>query len=276
MVLQEAMVIPSPGPDDTKQFTAIRQSRVSGQISDQIKRMIIQGDLKPGDKLPSERDLARELGVGRLSVREGLRILEASGIIETRYGVSSGTYVSEIGLETISGKLSEVMCLSEHITMETLYEARLEIGLVSLKFFVRRGDAEDIQRLEACLAEQERLLSRGMRTREQNIQFHRLIAQGSKNPVFMLVQNSVLDSILQFLSNFENPGSHSKKILAANRRILTCLKEKDLAGASKALRSYVSYTKEHLRSRLERSSDPSAQGGRMSRNAAYRSTKGRD
>ncbi len=222
----------------TLPFTTIRQTPVSKQVSEQIKTLIIQGDLKPGDKLPGERELAKSIGVGRLSLREGLRILESIGMIETKYGVRGGTYVSTVGLDDLTGKFSDLLRLG-NITIETLYEARLEIGLISLKFFMKRGNGEDLRKLEACLKEQESLLKGGMRTREKNLDFHRLLAEGSKNPVFIFIQTALLQVIRQFLSQFENPHQHSKKLLTANKRILKCLKEKNLAGASRAMRNYV-------------------------------------
>jgi GntR family transcriptional regulator, transcriptional repressor for pyruvate dehydrogenase complex len=140
----------------------------------------------------------------------------------------------------LTSKFSDLLQLG-NITIETLYEARLEIGLISLKFFMKRGNDEDLRRLEECVQDQERLLSRGLRTREKNLDFHRLLAEGSRNPVFIFIQTALLQVIRQFLSQFENPHQHSKKLLAANKRILKCLKTKNLAGASRAMRNYVSF-----------------------------------
>ena len=181
-------------------------------------------------------------------MREGLRILATLGIVETRQGVNSGTYVSEIGIEKLTGKFSEVLGLSEHINIGMLYEARLEIGLVCLKFFIKRGDADDIKKMEQCLEDQEVLLKKGMPTRAKNIEFHQLIAKGSKNPILILVQNSVLEVIMQFLSAFENPDSYSEKFLEIDRQILECLKKKNLSGASRAMKNYVATARQRVRS----------------------------
>jgi GntR family transcriptional repressor for pyruvate dehydrogenase complex len=231
----------------TLPFTAIQQTPVSKQVSEQIKTLIIEGNLKPGDKLPSERELSRSLGVGRLSLREGLRILESMGMIETKYGVKGGSYVSAVGIDDLTRKFSDLLRLG-NITIDTLYEARLEIGLISVKFFIKRGNDEDLGKLETCVKEQEALLKRGLRTRGKNLDFHRLLAEGSKNPVFIFIQTALLQVIRQFLSQFENPHQHSKKLLTANKRILKCLKEKDIAGASNAMRNYVLfYNRQNLK-----------------------------
>ena len=238
---------------DTLQFTAIKQSPVSKRVSEQIKTLIIEGNLKPGDRLPSERELAKTIQVGRLSLREGLRILESMGIIETRYGLNSGTYVSRIGVENLAEKFSEILKLG-NITIEKLYEARLEIGLITLKYFIERGNAHDIRRMEECVKEAEQLLKLGMRTREKNIYFHQLIAQGSKNPVFILIQNSLFEAIRQFLSKFDSPHQHSKKVLAGNKKILKYLKEKNLESALKTMRSHVFFSRQSLKSFVDKTS----------------------
>jgi GntR family transcriptional repressor for pyruvate dehydrogenase complex len=229
------------------QFTAIKQSPVSKQVSEQIKALIIEGNLKPGDKLPSERDLAKAIQVGRLSLREGLRILESIGIIETRYGVNSGSYISRIGIENLTDKFSEFLRLG-NITIEMLYEARLELGLISVKYFIERATEEDLQKMEACVKEAEALLNVGLQTREKNIYFHQLLAQGSQNPVFILVQNSLFETIRHFLSKFDSPHKHSNKVLEGNKRILKQLQERNVQGAMKAMRNHVLYSRQSLKS----------------------------
>lgn len=232
-------------------FRSIKPNRVSKQIAEQIRNLILEGNLKLGDKLPSERELSKIIGVGRLSLREGLRILESAGILETKYGVSSGTYVSQISAENLIEKFSDILKLS-HITIDQLTEARLEISLINLKYFIERGSEEDIRKLEDCIKETESLFKSGIPTREKNIFFHQLIAQGSNNPIFILLHNSLLDILRQFLSKFSSPPEHSKKVLENHKRILKYLKEKNFEKASSAMRNHLIYTGERLKSLINR------------------------
>jgi DNA-binding FadR family transcriptional regulator len=232
------------------EFKQVKQQRVSNQIADQIKALIAEGHLKNGDKLPSERELSKLLGVGRISVREGLRILEAMGIIETRYGIKSGTYVSDMGLENLSERFSDILQLS-NITVEQLTQARLEISLINVRHFIQSATDDDIKKLEECVKEGERLLKSGYRTREKSIAFHRLIAQGSKNPVFIIIHNALMGILLQFLSKFESPRDHSEKILANRKKILKYLKEKNIQKASEAMKEHVLYSGERTKSLLD-------------------------
>lgn len=238
----------------------VKPNRVSNQIAEQIKNLILEGELKPGDKLPSERELSKSLNVGRLSLREGLRILESIGILESKYGVDSGTYVSQIGLKNLTGKFSDILRFS-NITIDQLTEARLEISLINLKYFIERASEEDIGKLEECLKEIENMLKSGLQTREKNLLFHQLIAQSSGNPIFILLHNSVLDILRKFLSEFISPSEHSRRVLENNKKILKYLKEKKLDKASLAMRDHLIYAQERMKTLINRSKS-SARGNR--------------
>ncbi|MDI7261811.1 MAG: FadR/GntR family transcriptional regulator [Thermodesulfobacteriota bacterium] len=236
----------------TVEFSSVKPNRVSQQVADQIRKMImLEGKLKPGDKLPSERELSKVIGVGRLSLREGLRILESSGILQTRYGVRSGTYVSNIGLEHLTEKFSDILRLSD-ITIGQFTETRLEIGLINLKYFMERAGEEDVQRLEACVKEIEYQLKSGLQTREENIHFHQLIAEGAKNPVFILLHNALLDIWRHFLSKFDSPPEHSRKVLVAKKKILKYIKEKNFEKASFAMKNHILYSGQRIESLIEK------------------------
>lgn len=229
------------------EFKSVKKDLVSKRISEQIKNLILEGVLKPGDKLPSERELSKLIGVGRLSLREGLRILESMGILETRYGVGAGTYIAHISLENLTQTFSDILMLS-NVTLDQLTEARLDISLVNLKHFIKNATEEDINRLEECIKQTESLVQAGVRTREKNIQFHQLIAQGSKNPIFIFLHLTLLEILKKFLSEFESPPDHSKKVLENNKRTLKYLKEKNLDKASLSMKNHILYVGKRLKS----------------------------
>jgi len=229
-----------------KTFKSVKQSRISQQVADQIKNLILEGNLKPGDKLPNERDLSRTIGVGRLSLREGLRILETMGILETRYGVKSGTYVSLINTRSLVERFSDILKLSD-LTIDQLTQGRLEISLINLRYFIKSAKSEDIEELEKCIKETEEMLKVGLRTREKNIFFHQLIAQGSKNPILVFLHESLLEILRHFLSKFDSPPDHSKKVLEGNKNILKGIKERDYAKAAEAMKRHLEYIDERMR-----------------------------
>ncbi len=230
---------------------SVKHNRVSHQIAEQIKNLIFDGKLKPGDKLPSERELAKIIGVGRLSLREGLRILESSGVLKTMYGVQSGNYVAKVNLEHLAEKFSDILKLS-NIKIDQVTEARLEISLINLKYFMKRATKKDIEKLESCIQETERLLKLGYQTREQNLLFHQLIAEGAKNPTFIVLHNALINILRHFLSKFHSPPDHSNKVLQGNKKILKYIKEKDFEKASMAMKNHIRYTGRRVKSLIEK------------------------
>jgi GntR family transcriptional repressor for pyruvate dehydrogenase complex len=231
----------------TTTFKSIRQNPISKQIAEQIRDLVVGGNLKQGDKLPSERELSKIIGCGRFSLREGLRILESMGILETKYGANSGTYVSKIGIEHISEKLSDFLMMSDIITIDQLTEARLETSLTNLKYFIQRATNEDLSLLEECIKETEILFKSNLHTRENNIHFHNLIAQGSKNPIFIILHKSLVHILRKFLSKFESPHDHAKKVLEGNKKILKYLRTRDFEHASAAMINHIRYVGDRLK-----------------------------
>ncbi len=113
---QEELSMPS--------FKPIKQSRVSGEVAEQLKQSILLGHFGTGDKLPSERDLAEQFQVSRIAIREALRFLESTGFVATRQGVTGGTFVTDLSFEHLSNAFVDLF-LAEKISVPELVEVRL-------------------------------------------------------------------------------------------------------------------------------------------------------
>lgn len=114
--VQEVSYVPS--------FKPIKQSRVSGEVAEQLKQSILLGQFEAGDKLPSERDLANQFQVSRIAIREALRFLENTGFVETRQGVTGGTFVTDLSFEHLSNAFVDLF-LAEKISVPELVEVRV-------------------------------------------------------------------------------------------------------------------------------------------------------
>src|SRR5215468_2046364 len=79
----------------SSEFSPVQTTRVFEEIASQVRSQLATGRLRPGDRLPSERDLAQQLGVGRNSVREALRALEVSGILRLHKGGAGGAFIAQ-------------------------------------------------------------------------------------------------------------------------------------------------------------------------------------
>jgi len=110
---------PPPEPE----FHAVRKGRRYEQVAEQIQRLIASGALRPGDRLPPERELAAKFGVGRSSLRDAIRTLEVMGIVESRQG--SGTVVRDLSTESLVVPLASVLAHKRGLVAELLDVRRM-------------------------------------------------------------------------------------------------------------------------------------------------------
>lgn len=150
------------------------------QVVTHIRGLIERGELRPGDRLPAERDLATRLGVSRPSVRAGLRALSAMGVVQPRHG--SGTYIPE-GPPVLGSEPLRFLAALHGFTGLEMYEARriLEVGAAGLA--AERATPEQI----ALLAEHVASLFASLESPQvflvHDINFHRCVATASGNPI---------------------------------------------------------------------------------------------
>lgn len=108
----------------TRKFKPIRVPRVSEEVINQLKEEILGGHLKPGDKLPSERQLSEEFQVSRLTVREALRVLENSGLVITQVGSTGGKFVADLTCDSLSKQFVDLF-LADKISIAEIHRVRL-------------------------------------------------------------------------------------------------------------------------------------------------------
>ncbi len=131
-------------------FTPVKPLRVSNEVTEQLKQSILLGHFKPGDKLPSERELAEEFQVSRVAVREALRTLENSGFIETRQGITGGAFVTDLSFHQLTNSFLDLF-LSEKISIPELYHVRRLIEPEVARLAASRVTPEYERRLREAL-----------------------------------------------------------------------------------------------------------------------------
>jgi len=206
-------------------FNRIKSKRTFEEVSAEIKKLIFEGTLKPGDRLPSEIELARQFGVGRQTIREALRLLELSGFITIQKGVMGGPIIADTILNALSNSLLDAIQMKK-ITIYELTIARLEIEKVVLSYAIKNADDSDIKILEENIHKAKKKIEDGIQAFDENIQFHRLLAKTSKNHVFSIMMEPIMAVVADFLSRFEQDLEHSKKVIAAHEEILNAITEK--------------------------------------------------
>jgi GntR family transcriptional regulator, transcriptional repressor for pyruvate dehydrogenase complex len=209
-------------------FSPVETCRSFERVSEQLKEAIVDGRLKSGDRLPPETELAAKLHVGRQTVREALRMLEHAGLLETpKRGSGGGTVVRNGIPATISGLFVDAFRM-DSISVDELNEARASFEQVILKFAIERANEDDIRLLSENTAESRRLVAAGVEASDNDIEFHRLLAQCSKNRVIELVADALLCVLRSTLSRTPPTLQMSAESVKRHEAVVAALNARDV------------------------------------------------
>lgn len=218
-------------------FDAVRSARLFEEICDQIKAQLSQGRIRPGDKLPPERDLAGQFGVSRAAVREALRALEVSGIVELRKGKKGGAFLLEESAP-LAQSLGEMIDLGR-VSMHDFTEARILITEVVVRLACERGKKKDFDAIERDIELLEAAIARGEGRSDTTYitNFYDLLAAATGNQMLRYLTHGIA-IILAKLINVKQPPPMND--LGARRRaILKALRARDADKAGKLLTEHL-------------------------------------
>ncbi|MDR5777161.1 FadR/GntR family transcriptional regulator [Caballeronia sp. LZ002] len=219
-------------------FESVKTKRVSDIIGEQIRRKLGTGELKPGDKLPAERDLALEMGVGRNAVREALRSLEMSGVVTLQKGPKGGSFVSNGSVRSLSQGLKDLLAL-RGITIGQLTRARVLIEMAVAQAACESADEDDLAALDAQLE----LAEAAYKRREYGaklgylVDFHNILANATHNPVLVFVMASIMELMHDYATTV-GPDRNDLSVKAL-RRLTQSLRERDIEASRTAIREHL-------------------------------------
>ena len=206
----------------------VRKTKVYHEIVDQIRELIAAGRIKPGDRLPPERELAELFDASRNSVRDAMRVLEQMGLIESRQG--DGTYVRSVSAERLAEPLA-LMLLQSRTQMRELWEVRQVLEPSIAEFAAERITEEELDELEAILAAQRLKVEAGFIALEEDTAFHYTIAEAARNTVMLRTLDTLVDLLRQSRERSLQQRDRPRYSLAGHGRILAALRRRDPAGA---------------------------------------------
>jgi GntR family transcriptional regulator, transcriptional repressor for pyruvate dehydrogenase complex len=211
-------------------FNPIKTSRAFEAISTEIKELIFKGALKPGDRLPSETELAGRFGVGRQTIREALRLLELSGFISMQKGGSGGPLVVNTILNTIGNSYLDIFRM-QSITIDEVTRARVQIEKVILANVIVYATDSDIELLRTNIVMAQTKIARGIQAFEENIDFHKILAQASRNQVFVVVMEAIAAVVAHLRTLLGMDMELSSRAVSEHEELLEAIirKEKDKA-----------------------------------------------
>jgi GntR family transcriptional repressor for pyruvate dehydrogenase complex len=210
-------------------FDSIKSNKVSQHIIDQVRRAIFDGRLKPGDKLPSERELTEKFKVSKATLREALRSLEVLGFLEIRKGVSGGAFVTEVDMTKARDSFTNFL-LFKNLSLKDLSEVRLLLEPYIAEKATLSITQKDLSRLEELIQESERAIKNDIafESREDEIEFHRIIASVTGNPILMFILDFVENLLIDTKAILKPGKDFSTKVLRAHKRIYKGLLERNL------------------------------------------------
>ncbi|OFW62137.1 MAG: hypothetical protein A2133_05570 [Actinobacteria bacterium RBG_16_64_13] len=209
-------------------FYPLESQRSFERISARIKEAILDRSLKPGDRLPSEAELATRFAVSRQTIREALRTLEQTGFLGTpKKGATGGTTVQNTIAEAIAGLFVDALRM-ESVSVEEVNVARKAIEGVIVRFAIENADDEDIRLLEENIAESRAQIDAGGMSTDSVLEFHRLVACAAKNYVFEIVVNALLFVLRGILMRNPPKLVTSLRSIESHRLLLEALKSRDV------------------------------------------------
>lgn len=197
---------------------------------------LIRGDYRPGERIPSERELCLKLGVGRASLREAMKALEIMGMIETRLG--DGTYVCNRS-EFLSRPLLWAIASGSAAEAGELVEARrfIEVELVGMA--AERATAEDVKQIGTHLDAMEQAVTRMDDFLQADISFHLTIAQAAHNRILLNAVQLIRNLMQQWISKSLQHEGVAAQALVQHRRIFMAIAKKNTAEARLAMQNHL-------------------------------------
>ncbi|UCF90369.1 MAG: FadR family transcriptional regulator [Desulfobacterales bacterium] len=188
-------------------FAPIKTRKISDEVYKQIVASISSGQFKPGEKIPSEREMASELGISRQSLREALHRAEVMGLIKVRQG--EGSFIRSSVHEPLKPALTVIIEKEAEKIFEFLEIRKLIEGWCAEKA-AREANAEDLDYIRAILDQMKTIGSKDKRWEEMDVAFHLAIAEASHNVIAMHIMEALKVNFGTFF-RFRNSITSSEK-----------------------------------------------------------------
>jgi len=232
-------------PIDRSQFS---YPKLYEKVIDKIKELIVSGQLKTGEKLPSERELADRFQVSRVPIREALKILEFIGVVQAVHG--DGIYVKNIDMDSIIEKLNYAMTEPDS-TINELFEAREAIEIMAVKLAAIRRTEKDIEMMKNIIAEMEMTALENNDINNNNyikldMEFHSLITKASRNKVLYGVHDSLRSLLEISLGKTLKRQGRIGVSLGYHKKILQRIINRDPEGAAEMMIEHLADAKSQL------------------------------
>ena len=229
-------------------YEEVRVSKVSDEIVHQIKKLILDGKLEPGEKLPPEREFAELLGVGRSSLREAINTLETLGYVEIRK--RKGNFIKALSSSLTLDPLRRLFD-EKTDTLLQLYEVRNDVEMASAYWAAIRRTEEDMARIENCLSQMRQSDEEDRFWWKEDLSFHLAVAQASHNFLRVHILKDLFDLSGKYIEEvltriLLKPHNHAI-VIEQHESIFRAIKEKNPDKAMSVMHTHFNWTNEKIK-----------------------------
>lgn len=222
-------------------FRPVRVVRASDEVIQQVKALIFDGKVAPGDQLPSEKDLVRQFGLSRITIRDALRVLESQGFIEIRVGARGGAFVARPDAQQVSESLRNMLRLRQ-TTLRELAEARLVVEPQVAALAAQRATARDMAIMTQAIADARAgLAAHDPYFIPHSVAFHIALAAAAKNQALLFAVSSFRTLFHEALARLLPAAGMARRAVLDHQRILDAIKLRDTGGARDLMHTHLAY-----------------------------------
>ncbi len=243
----------------TAYLEPIEQSTVTEIVAQRLISLLSQGILKPGDKLPPERELAQQLSVGRTTIREALKLLTLSGLLEAKRG--DGTYVRQEFTSFLSQQIEWPVLLSVQ-EVDMIVEVREGLEAKAARLAAERATQEEIEQIGALqeLLRQELLEIEGrdiQRETDLDLQLHQAVATASHNELLAHLMLSLQNILRQYIALSNQMTDRVETTVAEHQAVYDAIVARDPDAAERAMMDHLAFGRQWILSTSGRAGEAS-------------------
>ncbi|MCG8403468.1 MAG: FadR family transcriptional regulator [Firmicutes bacterium] len=222
-----------------------RSDTLRHEVVEYIRKLIEEGKLKPGDRLPTEREMAEKFGVSRTVIRDAVKTLTGLGVLEVKHGI--GIFAAVPDSQSIARQLSGLLFYRED-TINNLFEVRMLLETEAAGWAAERRNREDLEllfenaRSHKSIAESGDVKTMG----ELDRSFHILVANATGNPVIIRLMKNLLDLFMVSNQQTLTITGRALQSVEEHRQICAAIKKKDVAKARLAMTKHLTSVVESL------------------------------
>lgn len=225
-------------------YEKIRSKPIFEIIIEQIRDQIVSGSLKPGDLLPTEKQLSEMMGVNRHSVREALKVLEFLGVVQSRAGI--GTIVNNLGQDILCERVAQAANFSPHFFLFELMELRQAIEPHAAALAAERATPEELVEMRRAMEDLEAEFKSGRHDTDADQRLHLILAQATHNQTFVRLTEPMMAMLKEYRQNSLQIKGRPRETLIEHERIYKAVCESKPEEAREAMIDHLSNVKQML------------------------------